>query len=125
MLGVELKPQVAIKVHSGEKGNQNFLHPDFFKPLIDRIGGTIVECNTSYDGQRNTTEKHIRLMEEHGWSKYFDVDIMDAEGDDMVLDIKEGKTIHKNYVGKILPDTIPWLYFLTLRDILWADAAAL
>lgn len=66
MLGVELKPQVAIKVHSGEKGNQNFLHPDFFKPLIDRIGGTIVECNTAYDGQRNTTEKHIRLMEEHG-----------------------------------------------------------
>lgn len=102
MLGVELKPQVAIKVHSGEKGNQNFLHPDFFKPLINRIGGTIVECNTAYDGQRNTTEKHIRLMEEHGWSKYFDVDIMDAEGDDMVLDIKEGKTIHKNYVGKNL-----------------------
>ena len=99
MLGVELKPQVAIKVHSGEKGNQNFLHPDFFKPLIDRIGGTIVECNTAYDGQRNTTEKHIRLMEEHGWSKYFDVDIMDAEGD-LELDIPNGKVIKKNYIGK-------------------------
>ena len=102
MLGVELKPQVAIKVHSGEKGNQNFLHPDFFKPLIDRIGGTIVECNTAYDGQRNTTEKHLETLEKHGWSKHFKVDLLDAEGEDLVLDIPDGKVIKKNYVGKNL-----------------------
>ncbi len=95
-----LPGKVAVKVHSGERGNQNFLTPDFWKPVIDFIGGTVVECNTAYDGARNITERHIELMKEHGWSEYFDVDILDGEGDDLVLDIPNGYRIKKNYVGK-------------------------
>ena len=100
MLGKELKGRVAIKVHSGEKGNQNFLRPDFWRPVIEYVGGTVVECNTAYDGARNTTERHKKLFEEHGWTKYFDVDLLDAEGPDLELEIPNGKTIKKNYVGK-------------------------
>lgn len=96
----ELPGKVAVKVHSGEAGNQNYLHPEFMKPIIEHVNGTVVECNTAYEGARNTTEKHKKLMEDHGWSKYFDVDIMDAEGDDKVLEIPNGKVIKKNYVGK-------------------------
>lgn len=95
-----LSGNVAIKVHSGEKGNQNFLKPDFWKPIIDHVKGTVVECNTAYSGQRNTTEKHLKLIEEHGWSKYFKVDLLDAEGPDLELSIPYGKVIKKNYVGK-------------------------
>ena len=91
---------MAVKVHSGEEGNQNYLKPLFYKELIDYVNGTVVECNTAYGGARNTTEKHEKLMEEHGWTKYFDVDIMDADGDDLELDISNGKVIKKNYVGK-------------------------
>ncbi len=96
----KLPGKVAIKVHSGEKGNQNFLRPDFWKPVIDYVGGTVVECNTAYDGERNTTEKHHRLFVDHGWSKYFTVDLLDAEGPDLALDIPKGKVIKKNFVGK-------------------------
>lgn len=99
-LGKELPGKIAVKLHSGEVGNQNFLRPDFFKPIIDKLDGTVVECNTAYKGERDTTEKHLKTFEKHGWSKYFKVDLMDAEGPDMVLDIPEGKIIHKNYVGK-------------------------
>ena len=104
MLGKELSGRVAVKVHSGEKGNQNFLRPDFWKPIVDRVGGTVVECNTAYNGQRNTTEKHLKLFEEHGWTEYFKVDLLDAEGDDLVLDIPDGKKIKKNFVGKNMAD---------------------
>ena len=97
-----LPGKVAIKVHSGEKGNQNFLKPDFWKPVVDFVGGTVVECNTAYEGQRNVTERHVKLMADHGWSKYFPVDILDAAGPDLVLDIPGGKVIQKNYVGKDL-----------------------
>ena len=100
LLGKELPGKVAVKVHSGEKGNQNFLRPEFMKPMIDAVKGTVVECNTAYDGARNTTEKHHKLMEYHGWSHYFDVDILDAEGPDAELHIPNGKQIKKNYVGK-------------------------
>ncbi len=100
MLGVALPGKVAVKVHSGEKGNQNFLKPDFWKPIIDFVGGTVVECNTAYEGARNTTERHQKLMEDHGWTEYYDVDILDSEGPDLVLDIKNGEKIKKNYVGK-------------------------
>ena len=100
LLGKELPGKVAVKVHSGEKGNQNFLRPEFMKPMIDAVKGTVVECNTAYDGARNTTEKHHKLMEYHGWSHYFDVDILDAEGPDAELLIPNGKQIKKNYVGK-------------------------
>ena len=95
-----LNGKVAVKVHSGEAGNQNFLHPEFFKEIIKHVNGTVVECNTAYEGQRNTTEKHKKLIEKHGWTKYFDVDLLDAEGPDIELDIPNGKTIKKNYIGK-------------------------
>lgn len=100
LLGKELPGKVAVKVHSGEVGNQNFLTPEFWKPTIDYVNGTVVECNTAYEGERNTTEKHLKTFEKHGWSKYFDVDLMDAEGPDKELDIPNGKVIQKNYVGK-------------------------
>ena len=104
MVESPLEGSVALKVHSGETGNQNFLRPDFWKPLIDFVGGTVVECNTAYEGTRNTTVKHMRTMDKHGWSRYFDVDIMDSEGPDLVLEIPKGKRIQKNYVGKHLAD---------------------
>jgi len=99
-LGVELPGKVAIKVHSGEPGNQNFLNASFWKPVIDRVGGTVVECNTAYDGQRDTTEKHWQTLAKHGWTELFPVDLLDAEGPDLELDIPHGHRIQKNYVGK-------------------------
>ncbi len=99
-LNKELPGKVAVKLHSGEKGNQNFLGPDFWKPMVEKVKGTVVECNTAYEGSRNTTERHIETMREHGWSEAFTVDIMDAEGPDMELDIPDGKMIKKDYVGK-------------------------
>ncbi len=100
LLGKMLPGKVAIKLHSGEKGNQNFLGPDFWRPVIDYVGGTVVECNTAYDGARNTTERHRKLMDDHGWTRYFPVDLLDAEGPDKVLEIPSGNIIQKNYVGK-------------------------
>ncbi len=100
MVGKELPGKVAVKLHSGEKGNQNFLKPDFWRPVIDYVNGTVVECNTAYEGARNTTEKHRRLIAEHGWDRYFEVDLLDAEGPDLKLDIPNGKVIKENYVGK-------------------------
>lgn len=102
MIGEELKGKVAVKLHSGEVGNQNFLKPDFWKPVIDFTGGTVVECNTAYEGERNTTQKHLKTLDVHGWTKYFDVDLLDAEGPDLELEIPDGKVIKKNYVGKNL-----------------------
>ena len=101
-LDKKLPGKVAIKVHSGEAGNQNFLRPKFWQPVIDHVGGTVVECNTAYDGSRDTTKKHKKTLVDHGWNSYFDVDLMDGEGPDMVLDIDNGKRIQKNYVGKNL-----------------------
>ena len=100
LVGKNLPGNVAIKVHSGEKGNQNFLKPEFWKTVIDHVGGTVVECNTAYDGERNTTEKHRQLFAYHGWLEHFTVDLLDAEGPDLELDIPNGKVIQKNYVGK-------------------------
>ena len=100
MLGKELPGRVAIKVHSGEKGNQNFLRPDFWRPVVDHVGGTVVECNTAYEGERNVTKRHIKLFEDHGWTKYFDVDLLDGEGPDLELPVLGGKVIKKNFVGK-------------------------
>ena len=100
LLGVQLPGKVAVKVHSGERGNQNFLRPNFWKPIVDHVGGTVVETNTAYEGSRHNTKVHQKLMEDHGWSKYFNVDILDGEGPDMELPIPNGKKIRKNYVGK-------------------------
>lgn len=100
ILNKPLPGRVAVKVHSGEKGNQNFLRPDFLRTMVDYVQGTIVECNTAYGGARNTTEKHRELMKEHEWTKYFKVDILDAEGPDLTLKIPNGILIKENYVGK-------------------------
>ena len=99
-LGVKLNGKVAVKLHSGEEGNQNYLRPEFVENIVKHVNGTVVECNTAYDGARNTTEKHEKLMESHGWSKYFDVDIMDSESPDKSLEIPDGFMIKKDYVGK-------------------------
>ena len=98
-LGVELKGKVAIKLHSGEDGNQNYLRPDFMKELVEKLNATVVECNTAYPGQRTSNTKHRKLLTKHGWDKYYNVDIMDENGD-IVLDIPDGKVLKKNYVGK-------------------------
>ena len=99
-LGANLIGKVAAKVHSGEEGNQNYLHPEFWRPIVEHVGGTIVECNTAYGGERNTTEKHLHLLDNHGWTKYFDVDLLDAEGPDLRVEIPDGKAIKYNLLGK-------------------------
>ena len=100
LLGKELSGNVAVKVHSGEEGNQNYLRPEFMKNMIEYVNGTVVECNTAYAGERNTTEKHLKTIEKHGWSKLYKFDLMDAEGPDMVLPVRNGKHLQENYVGK-------------------------
>ena len=100
LLGKQLPGKVAVKVHSGEKGNQNFLRPPFWKPVIDHVSGTVVECNTAYKGHRNTTAWHQKLFAYHGWLEHFTVDLLDAEGPDLELPIPGGKVINKNFVGK-------------------------
>ena len=102
LLDAPLTGKVAIKVHSGEPGNQNYLRPAFWKPIIDEVGGTVTECTTAYDGGRNTTAKHLYTLRQHGWSTHFDVDLLDAEGPDLELAIPGGKCIQKNFVGKNL-----------------------
>lgn len=99
-LNINLKGNVAVKLHSGEDGNQNYLKPEFVRPLIEKVNGTVTECNTAYNGARNSTDKHKKLIEKHGWTKYFNVDILDCEGPDLVLDIPYGKIIKKDFVGK-------------------------
>lgn len=100
VLNKDLEGKVAVKVHSGEQGNQNYLRPEFMKPMVEKVNGTVVECNTAYDGARNTSDKHKELLKTHGWSEVFDVDLLDAEGPDKILEIPEGRVIKKNYVGK-------------------------
>ena len=103
-LGIALPGKVAVKVHSGEKGNQNYLHPEFWKPMVDEVHGTVVECNTAYGdasgGVRDHTKPHWKLLTAHGWTKYFDVDLMDAEGPDLVWPIPQGKVLKENHLGK-------------------------
>ena len=103
-VGGNLTGRVAVKVHSGEPGNQNFLKPELWRPVIDEVGGTVVECNTAYDGERNTTERHVKVLKKHGWSEVFKTELLDAEGPDVVLDIPNGAVIKKNYVGKGIAD---------------------
>ena len=98
-VGRKLTGKVAVKLHSGEVGNQNFIRPEFWKPIIENLNGTVVECNTAYEGSRNTTEKHKKTLEQHGWNKYFKVDLMDENGD-VALEIPNGKIIKQNFVGK-------------------------
>ena len=99
-LGRELPGRVAVKVHSGEEGNQNFLPPELWKDVVKAVNGTVVECNTAYEGSRNYTEQHRRLLRKHGWSAAFDVDILDAEGPDLELPIANGAVLKKDIVGR-------------------------
>lgn len=99
-LGKKLPGKVAVKVHSGEEGNQNYLRPEFMKPMVEHVNGTIVECNTAYSGERNTTEKHLKTIERHGWNSIFDVDLMDAEGPDISIPIKNGYHLKEDFLGK-------------------------
>lgn len=103
-LGIKLEGKVAAKLHSGEDGNQNYVRPEFVRPIIDKVGATVVECNTAYgeafSGVRDTTEGHLKLIEKHGWNKYFDVDIMDSEGPDLEVAVENGKILKTNLLGK-------------------------
>ena len=99
-LGISLPGKVAIKLHSGEKGNQNYIRPKFVRPIVEKLNATVVECNAAYGGARNTTEKHKKLIDEHHWTKYFNVDIMDEEGPDVELEIPNGKILKQDFVGK-------------------------
>jgi len=113
-LGKKLSGKVAVKVHSGEEGNQNYLHPEFMKPMIEYVNGTVVECNTAYEGARDTTEKHMKLLEDHGWSKYFKVDILDSDNE-TVLENPKGEVIKKNIVGEKMKN------YATYEDMFSAD----
>lgn len=101
-LNVELKGKVAVKVHSGEPGGNNFIKPHEMKDLVALVNGTIVECNTAYQGNRYHTEDHLKAIEDHGFNDIADVDIMDSEGDDLVLKVSPYNVIEKNYVGSHL-----------------------
>ena len=100
MLGIKAKGKVAVKVHSGEEGNQNYLRPEFMKPMVEHVKGTIVECNTAYDGERNTTDKHLKTLKKHGWNSLFDVDLMDAEGPDLSVPVRDGFHLKEDFLGK-------------------------
>ncbi|OPZ34232.1 MAG: hypothetical protein BWY98_01154 [Tenericutes bacterium ADurb.BinA155] len=102
VLGVKLPGKVAVKLHSGEAGNQNFLGPIWVKPLVKHLNATVVECNTAYPGERDTSEKHLKLLKDHGWSTTFKVDLLDEKGPDAVLPIPHGVHLHEDYVGKDL-----------------------
>ena len=99
-LGIDLPGKVAVKLHSGEEGNQNYVRPEFVRPMVEYVKGTVVECNTAYDGERNYTDKHRKVLDSHGWTKYFDVDLMDAEGPDVEWEIPNGKVLKKDLLGK-------------------------
>ena len=100
-LGVELKGKVAVKLSSGEPGGHNFLNPQMIKSLVNRLNGTIVECNTAYPGKRNTTEAHWQTLKDHGFYDIAPCDIMDEEGD-MPLPVKNGFHLKENFVGNHL-----------------------
>ena len=102
LLGKKLEGRIAVKVHSGEKGNQNYLKPEFWKPVVEHVNGTVVECNTAYDGERNSTDKHTELIKEHGWNDLFTVDLMDAEGPDVELPVSNPIHLKSDIVGKNL-----------------------
>ena len=100
LLGKELTGRVAVKVHSGEEGNQNYLRPEFMKEMIDYVNGTVVECNTAYAGERNTTEKHLKTIKKHGWNDLYKFDLMDAEGPDISIPVRNGVHLKEDFLGK-------------------------
>ena len=127
-LGVELPGKVAVKVHTGEQGNQNYMPPEFWKPMIDEIGGTVCETNTAYGdasaGVRDHTDTHLKLIEEHGWNRYFTVDLMDAEGEDHVWLIPDGKVLKENHVPNHITNYDSMLVLAHFKGTPWAATAA-
>ena len=99
-LNKELPGKIAVKVHSGEEGNQNYLKPEFLKEIVEHVNGTVVECNTAYKGERNTTKKHLKTIDKHGWNKIFDFDLLDSEGPDLKISVKNGKHLKEDLLGK-------------------------
>ena len=97
-LNTELNGKVAVKISTGEHGGHNYLKPELIKDLVNYLNGTIVECNTAYDGKRKNSEDHWKAIEEHGFMDIAPCDIMDEDGE-IELEVKNGKRIHKNYVG--------------------------
>ena len=100
-LGIELKGNVGVKVSTGEAGSRGYLKADLIGPLVKKINGTIIECNTAYPGKRNTAEDHMKVAEEHGFTSFANVDIMDAEGE-MKIPVKDGKHLEYDLVGNHL-----------------------
>ena len=98
-LGVELTGKVGVKVSTGEKGSKGYLKADLLAPLVKKINGTIIECNTAYDGDRNTKEDHLKVAEEHGFTSFAEVDIMDGEGE-FKIPVKNGKHLKYDLIGE-------------------------
>ncbi len=100
-LGRELHGKIAVKISTGEPGGHNFLQPDLIAPLVKKLEGTIVECNTAYEGRRNTSKAHWQTFQEHGFAAIAPCDLMDEEGE-LVLPVRNGKQLKENYVGSHL-----------------------
>ncbi len=99
MLGVKLNGNVGIKVSTGEAGSKGYLKTDLIGPLVKKLNGTIIECNTAYDGKRNTVEDHMKVAEDHGFTSIAKVDIMDAVGE-FKIPVYNGKHLKYDIVGE-------------------------
>ena len=97
-LGVELNGKVGVKVSTGEKGAKGYLKADLIGPLVKKLNGTIIECNTAYPGKRSNAKEHLKVAEEHGFTSFAEVDIMDSEGE-FKIPVKNGKHIKYDIVG--------------------------
>ena len=100
-LGVSLPAKVAVKLSTGEAGNPNYLNPDLIKDLVQKVDGTIIECNTAYEGKRFHSQDHWKVAQEHGFTKIAPVDIMDEDGE-ISLPVTGGKHLKENFVGQNL-----------------------
>lgn len=100
-LGVELKGNVGVKVSTGEAGSKGYLKADLIGPLVKKLNGTIIECNTAYPGARTNAEDHLKVAEEHGFTSFAKVDIMDADGE-FKIPVKNGKHLEYDIVGNNL-----------------------
>ena len=101
VLGVELTGKVGVKVSTGERGSKGYLKADLIGPLVKKLGGTIIECNTAYTGARTNAEEHYKVAEEHGFTTIADVDIMDKDGE-YKIPVKSGKHLEYDIVGNNL-----------------------
>ena len=98
-LNVQLKGKVGVKVSTGERGSKGYLKAGLIAPLVKKLNGTILECNTAYPGFRNTKEEHLKVAEEHGFTSFADVDIMDGEGE-FKIPVQGGKHLKYDIIGQ-------------------------